>query len=143
MVIDDIDARILRELGMDGRMSYREIGEIVGLSPTAASARVDRLIDAGIIEGFGAQINRRALGDVLHAFIDIKFTQSSCKDEFVDLIQTIDQIISAVHITGPFDCAIDAWVSSPEDLADMLASLKSTGNVAEIQTQLVLNSLKE
>ncbi len=124
-------------------MSYRELGEIVGLSPTAAAARVDRLIEANVIEGFGARINRRALGDVLHAFVDIKFTQSSCKDEFVEMIETMDQITSAVHITGPFDCAIDAWVSSPEDLADMLANLKSTGNVAEIQTQLVLNSLKE
>jgi len=123
-------------------MSYRDLGEAVGLSPTAAAARVDRLMEAEIIEGFGARINRRALGDVLHAFIDIKFTPSSVKDEFVALIQTIDEVVSARHVTGPFDCAIDAWVGSPEELASLLRRLKSTGSVAESQTQLVLNSLK-
>lgn len=143
MAIDDIDARILRELEHDGRMSYRELGEIVGLSPTAAAARVERLTTAGIIEGFGVRINRPALGDVLHAFIDIKFTQSSVKGQFLDMIRSIDKIVSARHITGPFDCALDAWVSSPEELGELLGSLKATGNVAEIQTQLVLNSLKE
>ncbi len=142
MVIDEIDAGILRELKSNGRMSYRELGEAVGLSPTAAAARVDRLTAAGVIEGFGARINRAALGDTLHAYIDIKFTQSSVKDQFIELLQSLDQIESAHHITGPFDCAIDAWVASSEDLATLLATLKATGNVAEINTQLVLNSLK-
>ena len=124
-------------------MSYRELGEAIGLSPTAAAARIDRLIQAGVIDGFAARINRAALGDTLHAYINIKFTQSSAKDRFIELLQTLDQIESAHHITGPFDCAIDAWVASSEELATLLATLKATGNVAEIQTQLVLDSLKD
>ena len=142
MVIDDIDAEILRALTTDGRMTYRELGEAIGLSSTAAAARVERLVTAGIIEGFGAKINRGALGDALHVFIDIKFTQSAGHAGFFDLIQEMGQIESARHITGPFDCAIDAWVASSEELATLLGRLKATGDVAESQTRLVLNSLK-
>lgn len=143
IVIDDIDAAILRELAEDGRMSFRDLGDAIGLSPTAAAARVERLRDTGVIDGFTARINRAALGDTLHAYIDIKFTQSSVGDDFLELIQGLDQIESARHITGPFDCAIDAWVSTSDELAELLISLKSTGNVAEVQTRLILNSLKE
>ena len=143
MVVDDIDKAILRELKQHGRMSYRELGETIGLSATAAAARLEKLTEAGVIDRFGAVINRTALGQTLHAFIDVKFTQSSVKDEFLELIAGLDAIESAHHITGPFDCAIDAWVASSDELATLLIALKATGNVADIQTRLVLNSLKD
>ena len=143
MVNDEIDREILRALKKHGRMTYRELGEAIGLSPTAAAARLERLIESGVIDGFEARINRTALGDSLHAYIDIKFTQSSVNTEFLDLIKTLDAIESAHHITGPFDCAIDAWVASSEELATLLGQLKATGCVGEVHTRLVLNSLKD
>lgn len=142
MAIDDIDDVILRELRSDGRMSYRELGEAVGLSPTAAAARVDRLITAGVISGFEARINRHALGKTIHALVDIRFNQSRHGEEFIPLLESLPEVTNARFVTGPFDCALDVWVESPERLNRLLADLKTTGDVAEMQTRLVLKTTK-
>ena len=60
MAIDEVDTAILRELRKDGRMSFRELGGRIGLSPTAAAAQVDRLVDDGVIAGFAARVNHAA-----------------------------------------------------------------------------------
>lgn len=50
--LDDIDNRILNLLLNNGRMSYSEIGEIVGLSRTSVKNRIAELEDQGIISGY-------------------------------------------------------------------------------------------
>ncbi len=142
IVLDQIDTVILRELRNDGRMSYRELGERVGLSATAVAARTQRLLDEEIISGFMAQINHRALGNTIHALVDIKFNQSQFGPDFIPLLDTLPQVTAARFVTGPFDCALDVWVESSDELTQLLIDLKRTGDVAEMQTRLVLMTTK-
>ncbi|MCA1782195.1 MAG: Lrp/AsnC family transcriptional regulator [Intrasporangiaceae bacterium] len=69
--LDDIDHRIIAFLARDGRSSFRTIGESVGLSAPAVKRRVDRLVDAGVIEGFTAVVDPRRLGWTTEAFIEL------------------------------------------------------------------------
>ncbi len=142
MELDDIDAGILRKLGDDGRMSYRELGEHVGLSPTSVAARVNRLVDVGVIAGFKALINHAALGNTIHALVDIKFNQSRFGKDFIPLLERLPEVTAARFVTGPLDCALDVWVPSPDHLNWLLAELKTTGDVAEMQTRIVLRTTK-
>lgn len=142
MDLDDIDEAILSALRVDGRMSYRELGEKVGLSPTAAAARVDRLVSTGVISGFEARIDRRALGDTIHALVDVRFNQSRFGDDFIPLLESLPEVTAARFVTGPFDCSLDVWVPSPEHLNQLLGDLKQTGDVAEMQTRIVLRTTK-
>jgi Lrp/AsnC family leucine-responsive transcriptional regulator len=123
-------------------MSYRELGERVGLSPTAVAARIDRLLKSGVISGFHAHIDHRALGNMIHALVDVRFNQTTYGDDFLPLLKSLPQVVTARFVTGPFDCALDVWVPSPEDLDRLLADLKQTGDVAEMQTRLVLRTEK-
>ena len=138
MDIDSIDTAILRQLQIDGRMSYRAVGDSVGLSPTAAAARIDRLITEGIIEGFQARINHRALGNTIHAIVDIRFNKTQYGDDFLPLLDSLPAVTVARFVTGPFDCSLEVWVPSSDDLSQLLVDLKKTGDVAEMQTRLVL-----
>lgn len=138
MDIDSIDTAILRQLQIDGRMSYRAVGDSVGLSPTAAAARIDRLITEGIIEGFQARINHRALGNTIHAIVDIRLNQTQYGDDFLPLLDSLPAVTVARFVTGPFDCSLEVWVPSSDDLSQLLVDLKKTGDVAEMQTRLVL-----
>jgi Lrp/AsnC family leucine-responsive transcriptional regulator len=142
MALDDIDSAILRELAEDGRMSYRELGERVGLSATAVAARTQRLIDEEIISGFAAQINHRALGNTIHALIDIKFNRSQFGPDFIPLLDSLPQVTAARFVTGPFDCAVEVWVESSDELTQLLIDLKQTDDVAEMQTRIVLMTTK-
>jgi Lrp/AsnC family leucine-responsive transcriptional regulator len=123
-------------------MSYKELGENVGLSPTAVAARVDRLVEAGVIAGFEARIDHRALGNTIHALVDVRFNQSTVSQNFIPLLESLPEVTAARFVTGPFDCALEVWVASPEKLNVLLADLKTTGDVAEMQTRLVLRTPK-
>ncbi|MFB6112392.1 MAG: AsnC family transcriptional regulator [Halobacteriaceae archaeon] len=61
MDLDETDLEIIRLLYEDGRRPFAEIGDIVGLSGPAVSARVDRLREHGVIEGFTVELDRSQL----------------------------------------------------------------------------------
>ena len=56
--LDSVDLKILRELQRDGRMTNVELAERVGISAPPCLRRVRRLEEAGIIEGYQAQLNK-------------------------------------------------------------------------------------
>jgi DNA-binding Lrp family transcriptional regulator len=59
--LDDTDRALLRLLLEDGRASYADLAEAVGLSPPAVSDRIDRLSELGVIERFTVDVDRSAL----------------------------------------------------------------------------------
>jgi Lrp/AsnC family leucine-responsive transcriptional regulator len=76
--LDSTDWKILRELQKDARLSYNELGRRVGLSPPAAAERVRRLEDAGIITGYGAQVDPAKVGLPLLALIQLRCDPGKC-----------------------------------------------------------------
>ena len=76
-LLDKINIAILNELQKDGRLSFSELGRRVGLSTPAATERVRRLEDAGVIAGYGARINPGALGYAITALIEVATTPGS------------------------------------------------------------------
>lgn len=70
-MLDSIDRQILDELQNNGRISYRDLGEQVGLSAPAVTERVRRLERAGVITGYTATIDPAALGSPILAIIRI------------------------------------------------------------------------
>src|SRR5438874_12994182 len=69
--IDKIDAKILRVLQADGRISNLKLAEAVHLSPTAVLERVKRLTRDGFILGYEARLNPDKLGAGLLVFIEV------------------------------------------------------------------------
>ena len=67
--MDNIDAKILRELESDGRVSNLQLAERVGLSPSACLRRVQVLEVEGIITGYRAVLDRAKLGSGLTIFV--------------------------------------------------------------------------
>ena len=70
--IDSTDRKIIGELTTDGRVSLAELGRRVNLSSPAVAERVQRLERAGVITGYRAEIDPRALGYQLTAIVRIK-----------------------------------------------------------------------
>lgn len=68
--LDRTDARILRVLQSDGRISNLKLAEAVHLSPTAVLERVKRLTRDGFILGYEARLNPDKLGAGLMVFIE-------------------------------------------------------------------------
>ena len=75
--LDKIDRSILRILQADGRISFTELGERVGLSTTPCTERVRRLEREGIIMGYNARLNPQSLKASLLVFVEISLDYKS------------------------------------------------------------------
>lgn len=79
--IDGIDREIIRELPAHARISFRDLGVKVHLSPNATAERVRRLLESGVIGGFHAEVDRAKFGHSLQTYID---NQTEARNERTD-----------------------------------------------------------
>ena len=100
--LDATDRKILGELTRDGRVSFAELGRRVSLSSPAVAERVQRLERAGVITGYRAEIDPRALGYQLTAIVRIK-PAAGRLPRIPELAAEIPEVGECHRITGE-DC---------------------------------------
>lgn len=140
-MIDDIDSEILGVVQKRGRITQRELGREVGLSPNAAGARLQRLIDRKIIVGFEAKVDHDALGRPIEATIDVWLVDGGDRSAIMVLVADDERVVECFHLTGPLDFRIRARVASAEDLNDLLNRLREEGGVRQTDSRLILEQL--
>jgi len=100
--MDRFDRRILQVLQEDGRISNQDLAERIGLSPSPCLRRVRALEEAGVIIGYRALVDPRALGLSLMALIHISMDEHT-PERFSQLeaaIREIPEIVECLLITG-------------------------------------------
>jgi Lrp/AsnC family transcriptional regulator, leucine-responsive regulatory protein len=102
--VDPINARLLFELQEDARVSVAELGRRVGLSSPAVAERIQRLEESGVIRGYHADVDPRALGYSLTAVIRIRPAPRELK-KVADLAQATPEVVDCRRMTGE-DCYI-------------------------------------
>ena len=115
--LDDINCDLLDLLQRDARMSYRELGERIGLSPPAVAERIRKLEDAGVITGYEATIDYAAIGYDLLCIIRLNST--GLGRELDELIAECPEVIEANRVTGSESHVIRARVTSTAHLEDL------------------------
>jgi Lrp/AsnC family leucine-responsive transcriptional regulator len=117
--IDETDRRIIGELISDGRVSFAELGRRVNLSPPAVAERVQRLERAGVITGYRAEIDPRAVGYPLTAIVRVKPAARQLP-RIAELAAEIPEVGECHRITGE-DCFIlKVHLRSIDDLGGLL-----------------------
>jgi Lrp/AsnC family transcriptional regulator, leucine-responsive regulatory protein len=103
--LDRIDRRILANLQAEGRLTNQALAERVALSPSACLARVRRLEEAGIIQGYHARLDpfRLDVGLVLFAEVTLKGHSAEELARFDAAVATLPQIVEASHVSGAYD----------------------------------------
>jgi Lrp/AsnC family transcriptional regulator, leucine-responsive regulatory protein len=100
--VDDLNLRLLAELQDDARLSLAELGRRVALSPPAVAERLQRLERDGVIRGYRADIDPRALGLALTAIIRIRPAPGQLYN-VADLARETPEVVDCVRVTGE-DC---------------------------------------
>jgi Lrp/AsnC family leucine-responsive transcriptional regulator len=118
-VIDATDRRILSELAADGRVSLAELGRRVSLSPPAVAERVARLERAGVITGYHAAIDARALGYQLTAIVRVKPAARQLP-RIPELAAEIPEISECLRITGEDCFFLKVHLRSIDELSPLL-----------------------
>jgi Lrp/AsnC family leucine-responsive transcriptional regulator len=134
--IDTKDLKILEALQANARVPLSELGRSVGLSQPAVSERVKRLEETGIIEGYGARINPRALGLGLMALVRLRTSHEHIKT-CLKRFSEIPHIVEVHRVTGDDCFVLKVLVPAPEDLETIVDRIAGFGTVT---TSLVLRS---
>jgi Lrp/AsnC family transcriptional regulator, leucine-responsive regulatory protein len=100
--LDSANVRLLEELEADARLSLAELGRRVGLSSPAVADRLERLEQAGVIRGYHAELDPRALGYELAVVLRIRPAPRELK-KVAELAQRTPEVVECHRITGD-DC---------------------------------------
>jgi Lrp/AsnC family leucine-responsive transcriptional regulator len=139
--LDRIDTKILELLVRDGRMSWRDVAERIGLSLTPTLRRIRRLEEDGYIEGFGARLSEQRLGVGITMFVSVTLerqTEEKLK-VFERRIADVPEVMSCYLMTGSADYVLRVVASDLESYQRfMLDILTRIPGVAHIQSSLAI-----
>lgn len=145
-VIDRINARILRELGDNGRLSNADLADRVGLSPSACLRRVQELERRGIIAGYRAVIDPAAIGTGFVAYVGVGLSEhnKAAQSEFEAAIARAPEVRECHNVTGGIEYLLRV------EAADLAAFkhfhtevLGTIAHVSAITSYVVMGSPKD
>ncbi len=117
--IDELDRRIVGELVADGRLSMAELGRRVSLSPPAVADRVARLERAGVITGYHARIDPRALGFPVAAVVRVAPVAGRLP-KVREVARETPEVVECHRITGEDCFLLKLHLRSLDDLEAVL-----------------------
>ncbi|SDH96428.1 Lrp/AsnC family transcriptional regulator [Propionivibrio dicarboxylicus] len=114
--LDDIDRKILRLLAQDGRISNQRLAEQVNLSSTPCWNRVKALEEMGIISGYAAILDQRALGmpDIVIIEVTLDHHDEGILNRFGEALSGLPEVMEAYLVTGDYDYLIKVAVTGTE-----------------------------
>ncbi|MFT5193705.1 MAG: Lrp/AsnC family leucine-responsive transcriptional regulator [Cellvibrionaceae bacterium] len=134
--LDLTDWKLLEILQEDGRISYRELGQKIGLSTPAVSERVRKLEEVGVIVGYGARLDLAKLDRVITAFVSVN-TRPERNDPLQDFVKKTPEVLEAHYITGQASFILKISLTSIAALEDFIKRLSHFGPT---QTSIVLST---
>ncbi|MEU1210974.1 Lrp/AsnC family transcriptional regulator [Streptomyces sp. NPDC005791] len=135
--LDSTDRAILRILRTDGRASIRAVAERVHVSRANAYARINRLVEDGVIRGFSARVNHERAGQAASAYITLKIVQNSWRT----VREQLQALPGATHIalvSGDFDVLLLVHTPDNQALRELvLTRIQAIPEVLSTRTLLV------
>lgn len=137
--LDEIDRTIVAHLVQDGRLSIPALADQVGVSRATAYARFGRLVESGVIKGFHASVDHKALGLGVTALLLVSSDQSAWSGLTGELSSTIG--VEWVGLcAGQFDFAVLVRAADLDELRDVvLNEVLRVPGVKNVQTSVVLD----
>lgn len=137
--LESIDRSIARELNADGRCSFTDLAERVGLSVSAVHQRVRRLEQRGVIKGYTARLAAERIGLPLTALISLTPNDPGAPDDYPQRLEHIAEIESCYSVAGDESYVLLVRVPSPAGLEDLLRRIRECAKVST-RTTVVLST---
>jgi Lrp/AsnC family leucine-responsive transcriptional regulator len=140
--MDEIDVEILRILQKNARISVSDISNKVNLSVSAASERIKKLENSGVIKQYTTIINGAMMGKELIAMMSVSLERPQFTDGFMEFINKEDEVVECLCTAGGYDYVIKIVTKNTFTLEKFLTRIKSVVGVMKTNTNVVLSTVK-
>lgn len=141
---DRIDREILRLLQEDGRLSNAQLAERVALSPSACLRRLQRLEEAGVIQGYRAVLSAEAIGRSMTVFIEVTLSSQGnpALDAFERAVAACPAVLECHLMSGDFDYLLRVAVGDMADYEHLhRQSIATLPHVARLRTAFAMRAV--
>jgi len=140
MELDETDREILRILQEDARTPFSEVARRIDMSSATVHDRVGRMEDAGVIEGYHAEIDPKAVGFGVSAFVGLRVEQGR-EEDALERLREIDGV-SEIHLTtGEWDVVLRVVAADTDSLRElMFEEIAGMDGFSRSQTMIILGT---
>ena len=137
--IDDADRRLIGALRRSGRASITELARMTGMARGTVQSRLERLVERGVITGWGPDLDPRATDHTVIAFTTLSIAQGA-HDRVVAALSSIDEVLEVHVVTGEGDLLCRVAARSNDHLHDIFQQIVATDGVRRSESQLALHT---
>ena len=143
-MIDTVDTEILKILQENARTSNAEVARQVNLAPSAVFERIRKLEEKGVVEGYSARVNPRAVGLPLLAFIFVRAEEGPGEETTARLVSEIPEVLEVHHVAGEDCLLVKVRTTDTDALGRLLRErLGRVESIRSTRTTIVLDTVKE
>jgi Lrp/AsnC family leucine-responsive transcriptional regulator len=143
-ILDPIDIQILEQLQLNARTAQAEIARAVGLAPSAVLERIRKLELRGVVRGYGAEVNPKAIGLGLLAFVAVRSDEDATYQAVAKALADCAEVLEVHHVAGDDCYLIKVRARDAEHLGQLLRTrFGGIPGVRSTRTTVVLETVKE
>lgn len=140
--LDGMDNKIINLLLENARMSYSEIGDIVGLSRTSVKNRISELEENGIITGYRAVVNPQKAPEMMTFIMNVE-TQAEHFEQAKEKLMEAEETVTVLQTTGNCHLVIICMANSIQEMKNFVnKAYKGIEGITSINAHAVLDVLK-
>ncbi|MGC4771565.1 Lrp/AsnC family transcriptional regulator [Micromonospora sp. DT44] len=136
--LDALDVRLVELLAEEPRIGVLECSRRLGVARGTVQARLDKLIERGVIRGFGPEISPAAIGFGVTSFVTLEISQRQGHDPVTAHLAAIPEVLEAHTITGSSDLLCRIVARSNTDLQRVIDQIVSFAGITRASTIIAL-----
>ena len=136
--IDELDARLVSELARSPRVGVLELARRLGVARGTVQARIDKLLQRGVVTGFGPDLDLAALGYDVLAFVTLEIAQGRGED-VVSHLRSIPEVLECHATTGQGDLHCRVVACTNLHLSEIINRMVTTSGIARSTTVIALS----
>lgn len=143
-MLDPVDLRILTALQNHGRITNADVARELGMAPSAVLERIRKLEQKGIVQGYEARLDPKAIGLSLLAFVFVRAEEKTGSGEAGARMKECPEILEVHHVAGEDCYFVKLRARDPEDLMRIIRErIASIASVRSTRTTIVMGTIKE
>jgi len=142
ITLDENDIQLLQILSKNGRISGKDIANILDISPSTVARKIKRLEEGGIIKGYATIVDNERMGNLSRAVLTIKLTGGVEINNILDELVQNEDICNVYETMGNYDILLTCCSKNEARIYELIKQIRSMEGVLFVDFSSVVSRRK-